>query len=209
MEFANVQDLPGPALLERLLLVSPIPTALAAIVLGVILFEALRRREKGRAGVACFLGGVVLGGAILTLGSLVETEHEVIRRETERFVGLVDAGDRDRLEEMVSSRVAIVIGEGAPARSADWLLDRVEDLGPLIVRMSTRWRGTEFRSPTTARARITVHTELNTSSSSTPSTWEFVWQRGDDGPWRVVKIEALSIRGQRPGRGLGSTWSGR
>lgn len=205
MEFSNVQDLPGPPLFEGLFLVNPLPTALAVIVLGIVAFEALRRRAKGRAAIACFVFGVLVGGAILLTGRLIVTDHEVIREHTERFVRLAAEGDRDRLEEMVSPRVALVIAYEDAARSADWLLDSVEDVGRLIVRQSSRWRGAEVRTPTTARGRITLHTEMRHSGSSIPSTWDFVWQRGEDGAWRVVKIEALSIQGRKPWRGLGST----
>lgn len=205
MQFSEVVDLPGPPLLERLFLVSPIPAALAALFIGLVLFEVLRRGRHGRAATAAFAVGAVAAAVILAIGAVTVTAYEEMRRETERFVDRAVAGDRDTLEDMLSDRFVLMLSPDDPAHDADWMLDRIEGVG-MIVRSNERvWRGGEMRSDQSGQARMTVRTEVDVgvASGRYASSWDFYWQRDASGVWKLMRLEALSLVGQRPWRGWG------
>lgn len=203
VQLSDVTDLAGPPLLERFFLVNPVPTALAALFVGVLLFEVLRRKRKEKLATVAFASGVGVATAILLIGIGVVTPYELARRATERFVDLAASGNRDAVEDMLTGRFELTLSESDASRDADWLLDRVEGLGRIVVSNRRKWRGGVMRLPRFAKTRMTLRTELNFSGvpDRYASTWDFYWRRDSRGNWKLDRLEAISLVGQKPWHG--------
>jgi hypothetical protein len=200
LQFSDVSDLAGPPLLERFFLVDPIPTAVAVLLIGLLLFEILRRKQRERAATIAFVVGAVLGAAILMLGFGVDTPYEQARRTTERFVDAGVAGDRDVLEDMLAGDFELRETGGGASRDADWLLDHVEDVGGVVTSNQRVWRGGLVIGPQAIQTRMTMRTEVDFRGVTDrfASTWDFFWRRDAGGRWWLERMEPVSINGQKP-----------
>ena len=205
MQFSDISNLPGPPLLERFFLVEPIPTGAAVLLVGLLLFEVLRRKRRERLAMLAIGIGIVGAAAIVAIGMAVVTPYERVRQATARFVELASAGKRDEIEDMLGGRFGLVLAEGDRPRDADWMLDRVEWAGQVVVSNQQVWRGGDVRTPNSIRTRMTLRTEVafRTISDRQASTWDFTWQRDPSGQWKLTRLEAVSLAGQRPWSGWG------
>lgn len=199
--FADVQDLPPPPLFERMVLVDPTPTAIALGVLGLIVFVALRRQGRDRAGGAGLLIGLGLGALVLGVGASVTTTHEVLDASTGELVDLVAAGDASGAGAWLGDSLTFEASSRAVGRSREWVLTQVAALDGFVTGSSRRSRGVEVRGESAGVGRVTVKTEL-AQGGTVPSTWDVHWRRGSDGRWRVDRVECLSIFGSEPSASL-------
>lgn len=195
--FADVQDLPPPPLFERMILVDPMPTAIALGVLGIIVFVALRRQGRDRVGGVGLLVGLALGAGVLGVGASVTTTREVLSASTAELVDLVAGGDAAGAGEWLGESLTFEASSRAVSRSRGWVLTQVEALGGFVAGNSRRSRGVEVRGESVGVGRVTVKTDL-VQGGMVPSTWDVHWRRGSDGRWRVHRVECLSIFGSEP-----------
>lgn len=195
----EITPLPEPPAVESLLLEGGLllPAMLAG--LGVILFFGLRGRGSGRSGGIALLACLVLAVGTWLVAQAVETEREILTRQTRELVDAAVAIDTDRLAELLHDDLRAT----APRFGAD--LDK-----------STLVAGDRLRGWIERAYRVTDHgieevqasvdganvgrTQVSVWVDSAAvgrggSWWKLDWYKNPDGSWQVMRITPLWYRG--------------
>jgi hypothetical protein len=188
---------------SRLVLESPIPTALVLIAAAIIGFLLLNQRGRARAGslLAAALG--LAAALALIAGSTIVTERE---RLTQASAALVDAVARpdiaavDRLladDVRMFSRLSVGEVSTPPAGlEKQAILDLVRRLigGPWAVKEHSILESqAALDAENLGRTQIRVRVVTESFGVPNASWWRLDWRRGADGGWRVIQIEPLDM----------------
>jgi predicted RNA binding protein with dsRBD fold (UPF0201 family) len=200
----NVPALPEPGVFQQYVLEQPIILSVALIVGGLIVFIAMRSRNRMRTGAIVFAAAALLSAGVYAAGSLVRTDRE----------RLLDAQDRlvDATADVRISELNALLAEDVRVRSKSRLprlrggLERDQILATVQQVLGERIRLTEVATierqavvdgPNAARTQI--YLRVDTAELGGSFTWFAIdWRLGADGVWRAVQIEPLFISGVLP-----------
>ncbi len=205
LTLVDVADLPPAApLWERMLLESPILTGTLVLILGILARVGARSADRPRLGDGLLLAGVLLGGGVATLATLVETDRERIAAASEAFVRAAATSDVRAAERLLAPNIAIGSGGAAVDRDRGWLLAGIREMDGVIDSHNYYPMGVRSERPAFATSRFRVGATFTAAAGggSVPSHWELDWRKGPDGDWTIVKIECLAVWRQRPS----ATW---
>ena len=200
----DVGDLPSGPALDRWLFEAPLPTAVALAVAGVVAAVLLARQGKGRSAGIAAVAGFAVGGAVLLVGSAVETTRERVAAMTDDLVASVVDADVGAVRAATSDSLTLVSGGALLDLGADFLVGVTAGMDGEIESYTSRRRGVELRGENEAVARVSLSTRhparTGAYTGSVGSSWDFTWRRGADDAWRLVRLECLSVFGQPPRR---------
>lgn len=164
---------------------------LAAV--GVVAYLVLSRSARARLAIPALIGLWLMGGAVLLIGTLVQTQRESLRASARELVAAAVQGDTDRLGPLLHEN-ARVRARYANAEGRDRILLVVGRVEYRIQSHRVRRVEVDLRGPRVAR----THLRLSVTSDTLPpaSIWTVDWQRAsDDAPWVVTLIEPFWIQG--------------
>ncbi|MEM7682622.1 MAG: nuclear transport factor 2 family protein [Planctomycetota bacterium] len=173
-----------------------------AVIGLVVLFAVLRVLGRSTGNKKLVLASnlpVLLAGAVALAAHFVETDAEKL----DAWTGAVltasaepDVGAMDRYiapDAVVKNRKGEVIARWSQLRGA---VDR-----GVISGHSYSIRGiTRAKDAGVMTTAVALRTRVNGSDQAHPTGWDWVWQRGDDGQWRITEFHWRSYRGEDPGR---------
>jgi hypothetical protein len=200
---------PTRDLIDYYILEHPVLGMLAAMLVGIVAAEILRRLGKGRAAAWTLVASAVLGAAIIVLGVRIETPRERVTAATRTFVEAVAAAKPGDVEKLLGDRVTFrTDGRVNSTLTRDWVVGVTRGLGGAFKSHSVEVQDVMLSNDATmAQTRFLSRAEFAYGSwGFVPSTWEFTWRRppGTDA-WRVTSIECLTIYG-KPATGDWITW---
>jgi hypothetical protein len=202
LQASDVEALPTPPLLERLLFEQPLIPVAALAVLAIIAAIAFARRNQRRRGliVAAALAAAAAGLALLA--TLVTTDREVLLERTQALIAATAAVDTTPLTDLLSEDASLRTA-GSIAR----VLPDIETRGEILARAEGELRGryrissweildrqATLDGPNVARTQVRVGVEADQFSRTHYSWWRLHWERDPSGQWRCFEIEPLWIQ---------------
>lgn len=191
--------LPSPPLIEHALFESPWAYALAFVIAGLVARAVLRRQERASQGMVAGLAGLVLGGGLVLVASLVTTERETLIERTKELVAEVGALDGSGTRPYLAGEVGVAVLSSEAVWSRDDVVRRVETLGSITSITGARASGVRASvdSKEVARTTLRVWADLDGEfyKGRQGSDWLLVWRKLDGGVWEVTRIECLKIDG--------------
>ena len=195
----NDQDLPalpeqGP--LEIYLYQSPLIAALACVAIGIIVFGALRHTKHARkVGLPALLIGIVAGGAIYLVGSMVVTDHEHLKARSTMLVQAAAAGDAQALDGLLDDQVHIQTAFAAQTGKDRIIALASTRAAPIIDSATTKEVRAGLYGDQVARTQIRVRVDGDMLPSN--SWWAIDWNRPstDSDLWVATRIEPIWIQG--------------
>lgn len=190
------KPLPNPPLIEHYLLENPWPLVVVLAVGAMIAFTRLRAAGKPRHGALWGLILLIAGAGVWTLASWVQTGREAIARSTSALIGAAARADIPSLDALLSENLSLFRPGGGAGLGKTDTLDRVQrDLGgPYRVR---EWAVLETQAMTDSASsgvtQVRVRVTLEAAGIPNISWWKIDWRRGEDGAWRAVTIEPVSV----------------
>jgi hypothetical protein len=196
LEGADIPPLPSAPAIERLLLANPWPATTVLVLLAIAVFVVLNARGKLRQG--AIAAGVLAALAALAFGlsTLIETDREALKMQTNALVSAVIQVDRPEMEKLLEDDLSMRATRIPRNADKQQVINTVESvLGGLyqvtdhdILETQAAIYGPRVGS---TQVRVRVASEFG----ALPSWWRIDWKRGDDGFWRASRIEALWIPG--------------
>ena len=200
---ADPPPLPPAPIFARLILESPIPTALVLIVAAIVGFLILNQRGRFRAGslLAAALG--LAAAIVLVLGSTVVTERERLTHTSEQLVDAVATANIAAVDRLLSDDVRMFsrLGVGEVSTPPEGLgkqaiLDLISRLiggAWAIKEHSVLESQATLDAPTLGRTQIRVRVVTENYGVPNASWWRLDWRKAPDGAWRIIQIEPLDM----------------
>lgn len=182
-----------------LLFERPLALAGAMLVLGVVAFLTLNRREKGRLGALVLGAFVVAAIGAAAAGYLVETPRERVRARTAALVHATGRADAPAVATLLSDEVDLLMGGQRVPGGRGVILAALAAIEGQYAPMEARVVSLQARvdSPTRARTQVQVRAAPEGGAPSL-SWWLLNWSTDATGEWRITRIDGLLINGQRP-----------
>lgn len=195
---AQVDMLPQPPLLERLLFENPWPLAALFIIAAVLAGAFLHRAGKDRnAGVAAVVL-LVLAGAVVAASALVTTERERLADLAKHTVDSVMAADDAAVGAVLAPDVTLILLGHDTRMSRQGMLNIVaSDVGRRYGVPEHRVQTVQASvdGPNVARTQMQVRAHVDRLGRAVGSWWRLHWRRDSDGRWTITSVEALQIDG--------------
>lgn len=171
-----VSPLPGPPLLDRLLYEMPWPSAIALVVVGIIVFTALNRSGRARLGGGILVGTIVLASGNVLLATFVTTPRETVTARSRELVHAVATVNS-------SAILAIVHPDGQlkePVRGTrldrEQILHRVREAIPPLGINSARVVESQAAIDGANVARTQVRVAVDSGTVPPYSWWRLHWR---------------------------------
>jgi hypothetical protein len=177
----------------------PILLGLIAVVL---LWTGARRQQPGMKAAGLVVVGV--GILIIVLSALVETDREIVQRQTREFVAAVEEGDWPTVSSLLHPNAsAAVLGAELSISPREQIVQVAEAATSDYGLNSVRIRSLRLEQADTL---MTAHLDAFTDQDATPypnlpSSWQLDWQQTAEG-WFLHRITLVQI-GQRSGDQVG------
>lgn len=193
----NVPPLPDPPAFDRYVLESPWLLAGGLAAVALVVLYAMRSQGKTRTGLVAAGVGLLLAGAIVAAGALIETPREIMTRQTRDLVRATATVDVPALEGLLAPDARLYWLERRSSVDRAQLLERVRsDLGRsytvrdwAILKLDAALDG-----PAVGRTQAQVRVDPAEGGVHF-SWWRIDWRREPDGSWRVIGIEPLFVQG--------------
>ena len=181
--------------LERWVLETPIPAALAVFLVAIIVAEVLRRTGRGRGGLIALAAGVLLGAGVITLGTLIETPSELLTRRTKEFTSAIVAADEPKVAAMIDPAIDFrSAGSIERFLNHDWLLSVVRGFKGVIKSNSIEPTDSDVDSDSAGRTRFIARSVLDSGyPGQIVSSWELTWRKEKGGDWKITSVECLTL----------------
>ncbi|MGP1346009.1 MAG: hypothetical protein ACTS3F_04975 [Phycisphaerales bacterium] len=193
----------GTPLWQTALLDQPWIGALLAAAIGFVAAVIINRAGRGKLAAIVAGAGLLVGGGIFAIGSMVVTTEAMLSERTEQFVNAIAGAEPNTVEPMLAPRFVIASrGASGIDFGADWLISVTAGMDRAITSNSVRIESVEVQGSNTARVRFRCRTTLTQNPGTVGSTWEVQWQRFEGrGPeaWQAVRLEGISIYGNDAG----------
>jgi hypothetical protein len=199
-----VPRLPDPPALAHYFLESPWFAVVGLVLGGALALIVLNRQGRAGLGAGMMLAGFALAAMVAVVALLVETQRELLIRQTRELVARTAAADTAALGPMLSDRVSfsssLPLGQALPV-DKESLLDSVRtNLGQSyrIAEHSTGGEQATIDGANTARTQLRVWVELNRDQAITGapigSWWRIDWRLEGD-QWRVSGLTLMQLDG--------------
>ncbi len=195
--------LPGPPVLEHLLLESPFLLTAALVVLGVAAAVALVRRARIRDAVVVLASCIAAGAGVQILAWKTVTNREVISGRSVELVEAVATLDYAGIERLLAPDARLFADIPIPelpipaaGLDVDDILSRVRTtVGGMyrvrehrVVEIDAAMIGDRL-----GRTQLRVRVVPEATGFPQGSWWRLDWREEPDGSWRVIRIAPLSI----------------
>lgn len=195
-EPSQLPDLPGAGFFTHWLLEAPLAPAALLIALGLVVFIALRHTNHAKKiGIPALGLGVILGGGVYLLGSLVVTDREVLVQRATELVEATSSGDTGVLSSMLDPGVRVrSIFASVSGRQS--VINLMKNRAPgVVANAQTRRVNAGLSGPQVATTQIKVRVKGEMLPSL--SWWSVNWTRPstDSDDWVVTHIEPIWIQG--------------
>lgn len=193
-------ELPSPPALERWFLEQPIPAVVAIALLGAVALFVLRERGQTRRGLTALAAALAVSAGLFVLATLVTTRREEVAQLTGVMIGHIERSDADAVGKMLADPLMIAsAGEQVDEFTRDSFLAVVRGFkGFGVSDVTIRPRGAVLDGPSVARTRATIRAAIAGDARPFYSTWEFTWRQSGNSPWRLARLECLTIYGKPP-----------
>lgn len=202
LQIPDPPALPPPGLVDRWVLESPWPLALACLAAGIV---AWRAGWLGGRGWLAGVMGAVVAGALLLAGLLVQTPRERIAASARRLVRGVATG----------SPAGVGAELARDARLRAWLFAAGIDRDQILAEVGARFGSGEFRledwgvleldacqdGPNVGRAHVKVRVVPAATGTPHLSWWKLDYRLEEGGVWRARGIEPFAVMGVPDPRG--------
>lgn len=199
----DVPALPDPPAFQRYVFEQPLLPAIAAVVIGVIVFVGLRNAGKGKAALGVLAGLLLAGVGLYTAGAVVQTDRERLLLAQDELIGAVADADLESLETLIAEDARLRAPRLRP------LVDGLGKSGILTTVRTTTGGAYPVRDygiierqgiidgPNAARTQVYLRVESEAAGGT--FTWlRLAWRRDGSGAWRVIEIEPLFLSGVMP-----------
>lgn len=195
--------LPGPPLVEHMLLESPSLLVAVLVAGGLAVITVARRSRRARVGLVAGTLLVLAGIAVLSAAALVQTDREAVDRATRELVRATASLDQPAMDALLAADATLLTDLEVPGLARLAHLDKGQ-----ILAQSRRALGHDFpiESATVAEcqaqvagsnvARSQVHVRATMAGWGVPhnSWWLLEWRR-DPAGWRAITIRPVSMDG--------------
>ncbi|MFA9477024.1 DUF4440 domain-containing protein [Phycisphaerales bacterium AB-hyl4] len=198
-------DIAPPPLWEHLLLERPWPLVVALLVGAILIrYVARQRRQPVMGHVA--LGLAIAAGGVLALAWTVTTDRQLLERHTRQLVAATESpGDFSVIDRLLAPDAVLTGPDGdvwmnlsAIRNQLEQAIDRYTIDDQII-----RDIGAEVTGDNRARSAFDLRTYSGAQAGlPTRSTWTLHWRRGDDGEWRITRVQWDSFMDRPPSRSL-------
>ncbi len=198
----SIEPLPQPPVWQQMLLERPAAAAGLLVIAAILTVVVLNRREQFRRGL--LIGSLLMVAAIVvfTVATLVQTNHEAVRRSTGQIIAAAASGQVAEADELLAEDAKLhLAGMGAFSLSRDELLAAIEmlDREVGVSDFGILDRTATVDSQNAARSRVVVRVNIR-EGGPTFSSWELSWRRDADGVWRVTRFQCDQVNGRDPGQ---------
>lgn len=200
----SVPPLPGPPLVERVLLEQPLPVVVLGVVAAAVAFFVLNR--QGRATRAAVVGLALLGvgAAVAVVAGVVRTERERMAEATRELVMAAAGADVAGLTRLLSPDVRLFSRFSAPGYGIGSAgIDREEILEKTVqLQRQFSVREAEVREvqsvstgPGVGSTQVQVRVKVGAGGMEFPyqSWWRVDWRRDASGRWLASAIEPVDL----------------
>ncbi|MFN9131294.1 MAG: hypothetical protein ACK5XO_01270 [Phycisphaerales bacterium] len=190
--------LPEPPLLESLLFERPFLLPIILVILGIVLFMALRRLDHPRAALAALIIAPALGLAAHLTSRTITTPRETVANLTRSLISAATAADTATLASLLRSDLLLTIPPSGHSLSRQALLDRLpaDMSGPYRLRSHTIGTlAATLDGPDTARSQVQLTVVPETTGFPLESWWLITWTRDSTNSWSARQITAQHIDG--------------
>lgn len=169
--------------------------------LAVVAFVLFNRRERAKAGALAAAGLLLLAGAGVAAGVLVETPRERVRALTRTLVEATGRADRDAVAALLDEQVDLLMGGrrvGGDGRAM--LLGALERLDGRYALEEVVVLETQASLDADRRARTQTHIRATPFGGGPSLSWWLLnWRLDAQNEWKVTRIDGLLINGREPG----------
>ena len=200
----QLQPLPVPGLLGRLMDGQPWLVSAVLIVAGSALYIALRNQNRQRQG-ALLGGGLVLAALALQLiAYLVVTERERLAEATMELVRATARGDSASVSQLLAPDASLIseldvrygpFALGRAGMQRDQILAAVDLLSGrhAVHEYAVLDLQAQQRGPTAGRTQVRVRVTTELERIPSISWWRIDWRKDAGREWRAVIIEPLDL----------------
>lgn len=196
-------SLQRPPFVQNLLFENPWPLVIVFLLTGVTIVFASRGRGGSRPmGIAGLLFAAALG--VYALTSLVTTTREQLAEQTRELVRRAGTGSSASLGQLFAEHAVLAGPDGTVwVNPLSAILTEYEG----VVRRHTmthtiRSIDAEHTGGNRGRTLLLVSSRVHELERAIPTQWLFVWQRDDDGTWRVIEANFLRFGTHPPTQGM-------
>lgn len=194
---ANFPPLPGPPLLERYFLESPLVVVGALLIAAVAGFFILNARGKLGLGAVVAGAGVALAAGVWAMAALIVTERERLADRTRELIDATAIADTGAISPMLAERAEVIVPNLRSYETRGMILAAVEEYPgrqyPIESHSVAETRAV-VDGPRTARTQVRVLHSGNAIPGA--SWWEIEWRReSPDEAWIVDAIRLLWLQG--------------
>lgn len=164
--------------------------------IGVVMaYVGLKRADKTLRNVGVV--AILIGVAILVASKIVETDTEIVARQSKELVLAVEKRDWTKLASMLEPEAAVTLAGAADVyTSRDQIVQacksRVE--GSTVTALSVTALEPKKESATLISTGIQVYvTADGTVGRPFPTDWRLEWAKAADGKWLIREIAAIQI----------------
>jgi Domain of unknown function (DUF4440) len=189
-----VPPLPAPPVIDRFLLEHSWMLGTALAVIALVVCVTLLQRQEIRKALA--IGGILAASAaaVFVTGVMVETDREVISRQSRELIDAVARGDRSTVASLLANDAKLYFRLAGAARDRDQVLNAVDDYAERgrarVKEHAVLETQAHLDGPAVGRTQVRVR--VNTDVGLNFSWWRLDWRRSGD-RWLVTEIEALSV----------------
>lgn len=195
----SLPSLPRPPIIPHLLFESPLPLSIAILAAGVIAAIAFRRRARSKRGGMILVVSLLVAGAALALGWLVETPRESVIERTRLLVDAVARADADALDDLLAPD-CLVTFDRAPdgwtkPETIDWITDNLRGRYTVSRHEVTGVQARIGPQRGLARTRPSVRVTPDITARPHGFVCLVTWREDPDGSWKALRIEPLWLQG--------------
>jgi len=184
------------ALFER-----PALVGASLATLALVAFVLFNRREQAKVGALVAAGLLLLAGAGVAAGVLVETPRERVRALTRSLVEATGRADRAAVAGLLDAQVDLLMGgRRVPGDGRAMLLGALERLEGRYALQEAVVLETQVSLDADRRARTQTHIRaVPDGGGPSLSWWLLNWRQNAEGEWKATRIDGLLINGRAPG----------
>lgn len=199
----NLPQLPAPSFLEHWVLETPLPLALALLLLGIICFGSLRHSKHAKSiGLPTLAAGLVLGIVVYLVGQLITTDYEHLKARSDQLVIAAANGDQQSLQSLLHQDVRVQTLFVTQSGSERIIALAQTRAAPIIESVSVRDVRAGLFGQQVARTQVKIRIQGDIIPPM--SWWMLDWTRPsiDSDEWVVTHIEPIWIQGIKNPAGL-------
>lgn len=194
-EPTNLPEIETSGAIANAVFVDPVLAMAGVVLVGALVFLALRSRGLVWKGFVAFCIALVLAGGLFVTSRVVVTDREALSERARELVAGVAGGDEVLMRRLLGAQVRVQTRFGG-AQGVEGVVSLVGSRVPgLVVSHRVPEVRADLPGPRVGRTMIKVRIEGSMVPSS--SWWMVHWMRDDEttAQWRATLIEPVWIQG--------------